>query len=217
VTSPAEPAPITTRFRSNLRGRGQLDDWQARTDATLLRSIAAFRAVYVAVTALSLPVASPLSLIAGALFGRWVGTGVVAVAATVGATLAFLSSRYLLRDWVQARFGHRLDAVNRGVARDGAFYLLTLRLVPAFPFFVINLGMGLTPIRTWTYAWVSLLGMLPGTFLYVNAGTVLGSIDTPAGILTPGVVASFVLLGLAPLLFRRLLRGRSRPAPETTP
>jgi uncharacterized membrane protein YdjX (TVP38/TMEM64 family) len=177
----------------------------------LLLTLVLFILVYVSVTSLSLPVATALGLVAGALFGRLLGTGVVILAATLGATLAFLSSRYLFRDWVQRRFGSRLAAMNRGVEQDGAYYLLTLRLVPVFPFFLVNLGMGLTPLRARTFAWVSLLGMVPGTFLYVNAGAELGRIDSPQGILSPGVLIALALLGLVPLALRLVLRwARSR-------
>jgi uncharacterized membrane protein YdjX (TVP38/TMEM64 family) len=165
--------------------------------------------VYVTMAALSLPAAAILSLVVGAVFGRWVGTGLVSVAATLGATLAFLSSRYLFRDWVQQRFGKRLVALDRGLDRDGAYYLFTLRLVPLFPFFLINLGMGLTRLPVRTFAWVSWVGMLPGTFLYINAGAELGSLDSPRDVLSPGILVSFALLGVVPLLLRMtLLRGQ---------
>ncbi len=191
--------------------RGHLDLLQARVAQHLVPALLLFALVYVAVTALSLPVATALGLLAGALFGRWLGTGVVSVAATLGATLAFLSSRYLLRGWVRRHFGGRLAAVNRGVERDGAYYLFTLRLVPAFPFFVVNLGMGLTPMRVRTFAWVSFLGMLPGTFLYVNAGAELGRVASPGDVLSAGLLVSLALLGLVPLLLR-LLVPRRQPA-----
>ena len=165
----------------------------------------AYLLVYVAVTALSLPGAAVMTLAGGALFGLWVGTLLVSFASSIGATLAFLVSRWLLRDWVQARYGERLAAVNAGMAKDGAFYLLTLRLVPVFPFFVINLLMGLTPIKTRTFYWVSQLGMLAGTLVYVNAGTQLARLDSLSGILSPGLVASFALLGVFPLLAKRLV------------
>jgi uncharacterized membrane protein YdjX (TVP38/TMEM64 family) len=183
-----------------------LDLLRDQTQQHLLQTLVLFILVYVSVTSLSLPVATALGLVAGALFGRWLGTGVVILAATLGATLAFLSSRYLFRDWVQRRFGSRLAAMNRGVEQDGAYYLLTMRLVPVFPFFLVNLGMGLTPMRARTFAWVSLLGMLPGTFLYVNAGAELGHIDSPRGILSPSVLISLALLGLVPLALRLVLR-----------
>jgi uncharacterized membrane protein YdjX (TVP38/TMEM64 family) len=189
--------------------RAHLDDLQRTVQDDLPLAALVFFLLYVAVTALSLPVATVVSLVGGALFGRWLGTGLVIVAATVGAVLAFLSSRYVLGDFVQRRVGGRLAALIRGVAQEGAYYLFALRLVPAFPFFLINLGMGLTPIRLWTYTWVSFVGMLPGTFVYVNAGTALGSIESPAGILSPGVLVSFALLGLAPLAFRLLARRKA--------
>jgi pyruvate/2-oxoglutarate dehydrogenase complex dihydrolipoamide dehydrogenase (E3) component/uncharacterized membrane protein YdjX (TVP38/TMEM64 family) len=164
-----------------------------------------FFAVYVAVTALSLPGAAVMTLAAGALFGLGWGLLIVSFASTIGATLAFLTARWLLGGWVQSRFGDRLATLNAGVARDGGFYLFTLRLVPVLPFFIINLAMGLTPLRTWTFYWVSQLGMLAGTLVYVNAGTQLGSIETLSGIVSPGVLGSLVLLGVFPLIARRLI------------
>jgi pyruvate/2-oxoglutarate dehydrogenase complex dihydrolipoamide dehydrogenase (E3) component/uncharacterized membrane protein YdjX (TVP38/TMEM64 family) len=164
-----------------------------------------FFAVYVAVTGLSLPGAALMTLVAGAVFGLLRGTLIVSFASSIGATLAFLASRFVLRDWVQQRFGHALRAVNEGVEREGAFYLFTLRLIPAVPFFVINLAMGLTPIRTATFYWVSQAGMLAGTIVYVNAGTQLAAIETPAGILSPGLLGAFVLLGFFPLLAKKVL------------
>jgi uncharacterized membrane protein YdjX (TVP38/TMEM64 family) len=187
--------------------RARVESLQADVADNLPAALALFVLVYAAVTGLSLPVAAPLSLVAGALFGRWLGTAAVSVGSTCGATLAFLSSRYLFRDAVQRRFGDRLRPLNDGVRRDGAFYLFTLRLVPAVPFFLINLGMGLTPIRVITFVWVSWLGMLPGTFAYVNAGTALGSIESPTGILSPGVLAAFAVVGLLPLALRLTARG----------
>jgi pyruvate/2-oxoglutarate dehydrogenase complex dihydrolipoamide dehydrogenase (E3) component/uncharacterized membrane protein YdjX (TVP38/TMEM64 family) len=165
----------------------------------------AYLLLYVAVTALSLPGAAVMTLAGGALFGLWVGTLLVSFASSIGATLAFLVSRWLLRDWVQGRYGERLAAVNAGMAKDGAFYLFTLRLVPVFPFFIINLLMGLTPIKTRTFYGVSQLGMLAGTLVYVNAGTQLAQLDSLSGILSPGLVASFALLGVFPWLAKRLV------------
>ena len=156
--------------------------------------------VYVVVTGLSVPGAAVMTLAGGALFGFWYALLLVSFGSSVGATLAFLVSRTLLRDWVQGRFGRQLQAINEGFARDGAFYLFTLRLVPLFPFFLINLLMGLLPIGTWRYYWVSQLGMLPATAVYVNAGTQLGQLDSLAGIVSPGLLGSFVLLGIFPLL-----------------
>ncbi len=189
--------------------RTHLDRLKADARQHLAVALALYFLAYVAVTALSLPVAAPLSLLGGAVFGRWLATATVAVAATLGATLAFLSSRYLFHDFVERRFRARLGALNRGVERDWAYYLFTLRLVPAFPFFLINLGMGLTPLRTWTFFWVSLVGMLPGTFLYVNAGTELGNLATPADVASPGLLVALALLGLAPLALRLLVRRKS--------
>jgi len=159
--------------------------------------------VYVAVTSLSLPGAAVMTLAGGAFFGLLWGTVLVSFASTIGATLAFLLGRFLFRDAVQSRFGANLRAVNAGVARDGAFYLFTLRLVPLFPFFVINLLMALTPIRTLTFYLVSQLGMLPATIVYVNAGTQLAKLEGLTGILSPGLIASFTLLGIFPLIAKK--------------
>lgn len=164
-----------------------------------------FFLAYVAITALSIPGATIMTLAAGLLFGLLPGTVLVSFASTVGATLAFLLARFLFRDLVQERFGERLERINRGVQKEGAFYLFSLRLVPAFPFFLINVLMALTPIRTFTYYWVSQLGMLPATVVYVNAGTQLGRLQSPGDILTPGLILSFVLLGLFPLAAKRLV------------
>ncbi len=167
--------------------------------------VGAYAAVYVAVTALSLPGAAIMTLAGGAVFGLGVGTLVVSFASSAGATLAFLASRYLLRDAVQARFGARLADVNRGIERDGAFYLFTLRLVPLIPFFAVNLVMGLTRMRVGVYYLVSQVGMLAGTLVYVNAGTQLARIESLSGIVSPGLLGSFVLLGLFPLIAKRLV------------
>ncbi len=166
---------------------------------------AAFMLVYVAVTALSIPGAAVLTLAAGALFGLGWGLVLVSFASSIGATLAFLTSRFLLRDAVQAKFGDRLAAVNRGIDREGAFYLFTLRLVPVFPFFVINLLMGLTSMQVRTFYWVSQLGMLLGTAAYVNAGTELARLTSVQGILSPGVLLAFAFLGILPLASRKII------------
>ena len=176
----------------------------------LVLAVILFFALYTVMTALSLPAASLLTLLAGALFGYVLGSGIALFAATIGATLAFLSSRFLFREWVQGRLGNHLAAFNRGVEQDGAFYLFSLRLVPLFPFFLINLGMGLTPIRTWTYFWVSFVGMSPGTLIYINAGVELGQLESPRDILSPGLIVSFVLLGIAPLAFRKIMQWINR-------
>ena len=170
-----------------------------------LKVIAGFTAVYIPVTALNLPGAAVLGLAAGALFGTLTGTLLISFASSIGATLACALSRYLLRDWVQARFGGRLSAINTGVREEGAFYLFSLRLIPVVPFFLINMGMGLTPMRLWTFYWVSQAGMLPGTAVYVNAGARIAGIDSLAGILSPGLILSLALLGLFPLAMKKIL------------
>ncbi len=161
--------------------------------------------VYVLATALSIPGAVVITLAGGAIFGLWQGLLIVSFASTVGATLAFLASRFLLRDWVEARFGQRLADINAGVNREGGFYLFTLRLIPVVPFFLINLLMGLTRMKVWTYYWVSQIGMLAGTAVYVNAGTQLAQLDSLQGILSPALLGSFVLLGIFPLIARRIV------------
>ncbi len=189
-------------------------------DAHWLATALAFFAVYVLVTALSLPGAAVLTLAAGAIFGLWWGTLLASFASSIGATAAFLVSRTLLRESIQAKFGKSLKTINDGVAKEGAFYLFALRLVPLFPFFVINLVMGLTPIKTRTFYWVSQLGMLAGTLAYVNAGTQLASIDSLSGLLSPSLIGAFVLLGLLPLFgkwvvaqiqARKVYRGFQKP------
>ncbi len=177
------------------RNFGVLSDWKDRFP---MAAAGTFFVAYVLVTSLSLPFASLMTIAAGALFGVLYGSVIVSVASTTGATLAFLASRYLLRTTVQARFGHRLEAVNRGMAQDGGFYLFTLRLIPVLPFFLINLLMGLSAIKARTFFWVSMLGMLPATIVYVNAGTQLSKLDGLSGILSPGLLASFGLLAIFP-------------------
>jgi pyruvate/2-oxoglutarate dehydrogenase complex dihydrolipoamide dehydrogenase (E3) component/uncharacterized membrane protein YdjX (TVP38/TMEM64 family) len=169
-----------------------------------------FFGVYVLVTALSLPGATILTLAAGAGFGLVWGTIVTSFASTIGATLAMLAARTVLRDTMEERFGNRLTEVNKGITRDGAFYLFTLRLIPAIPFFVLNLVMGLTRIRIWTFFWVSQLGMFAGTVVYVYAGTQIAGIDSLRSILSPGLVGAFVLLGIFPLVTKKLLEAFKR-------
>tara|TARA_R100000900_G_scaffold127863_3_gene103259 strand:- start:122508 stop:124664 length:2157 start_codon:yes stop_codon:yes gene_type:complete len=166
---------------------------------------AAYFIIYVLVTAVSLPGATIMTLAGGALFGLWQGLLLVSFASSIGATLAFLVARFLLRETVRARFGERLKAIDRGIQRDGAFYLFTLRLVPIFPFFIINLVMGLTRLRTWTFYWVSQLGMLAGTAVYVNAGTQLAQVERVGDVLSPELLLSFVLLGLFPWIARAIV------------
>ena len=200
-------AAIAAFFVFDLGNYLTLDSLKARQAdlATLLDNrplliIGGFFLLYVATTALSLPGAVILTLAAGAIFGLWLGTLIVSFASAIGASLAFLSSRYILRGWVKARFGKRVAAIDRGIEKDGASYLLTLRLIPAFPFFLINLAMGLTTMRLVTFYFVSQIGMLPGTVIFVNAGTRLAAIDSPGDVLSPALIGSFVLLGLFPLI-----------------
>ncbi|UCG96849.1 MAG: FAD-dependent oxidoreductase [Burkholderiales bacterium] len=200
-------AAIAAFFAFDLRQYLSLEFFQAsraRIDALYAahpwQTAAAFFAVYVAVTALSLPGAAIMTLVAGAIFGVVTGTVLVSFASSIGATLAFLVSRFLLRDWVQAKVGDRIKAINDGVAKEGGFYLFALRLVPLFPFWLINLAMGLTVIRTWTFYWVSQFGMLAGTVVYVYAGTQLGQFRISAGL-----ILAFVLLGLFPLIAKKAL------------
>ncbi|WP_305845720.1 FAD-dependent oxidoreductase [Photobacterium kishitanii] len=165
-----------------------------------------FFSLYVLVTALSIPGASILTLLGAALFGFWTSLIIVSFSSTIGATLAFLSSRFILRDWVQSKFGHRLATLNKGIEKEGAFYLLSLRLIPVFPFFLINLLMGLTSIKTRTFFWVSQLGMLAGTAVYINAGTQLGKIESLSGIISAPVLTSLFLLGLFPLIVKWVMK-----------
>ncbi|MCX7142143.1 MAG: FAD-dependent oxidoreductase [Proteobacteria bacterium] len=176
----------------------------AYRDSPLLVALAFF-ALYVLATAVSLPAAGILTLAAGAIFGLAYGVLIASFASSIGATLAFLASRFLFRDFVQRRLGDRMNAIDAGVRKEGGFYLFTLRLVPAFPFFVINLLMGLTPMKARTFYWVSQAGMLAGTIVYVNAGTQIARIDSSGGILSAGLIGSFVLLGVFPLLAKRIV------------
>ena len=168
-------------------------------------TIVSYMLIYITATALSLPGAAMLTLAGGALFGLVTGTIIISFSSTIGATLACAVSRYLLRDWVQTKFGDKLHKINEGMEKEGGFYLFTLRLVPIFPFFIINLVMGLTKIRLSTYYWVSQLGMFPATVVYVNAGKELGKIESLSGILSPGLIFSFVLLGIFPITAKKIL------------
>jgi uncharacterized membrane protein YdjX (TVP38/TMEM64 family) len=193
------------RFLSLDYFKSQQETIEAWRAAQPLKAGLLFFVAYVAVTGLSLPGAAVMTLAGGAIFGLFWGLLLVSFASSLGATLAFLASRFLLHDWVQKRFGDRMRAINAGIAKEGGFYLFTLRLVPLFPFFVINLVMGLTPLKTRTFYWVSQLGMLAGTLVYVNAGTQLARIDSLAGILSPALLGSFVLLGIFPLLAKKIV------------
>ncbi|MCY3541244.1 MAG: TVP38/TMEM64 family protein [Gammaproteobacteria bacterium] len=178
--------------------------------------IATYVAVYVVLTGLSIPSATLLTLIGGAVFGTVTGTVVVLSASTLGAICAFVLARYVLRDYVQEKFSKYLGQVNRGVAEEGAFYLFGLRVVPVVPYFVVNFVMALTPIRLWTYYWVTQLGMLPGTVLYVNSGKELGKLQSASGILSWTLILSLVALGLFPLVAKKLVdlaRSRIRKSP----
>jgi pyruvate/2-oxoglutarate dehydrogenase complex dihydrolipoamide dehydrogenase (E3) component/uncharacterized membrane protein YdjX (TVP38/TMEM64 family) len=177
----------------------------ARFHAHPAASVAVFFAVYVGVAALALPGAALLTLAAGAIFGFLWGVVIVSFASSIGATLSFLLSRFVLRDWVRQRYASRVQAVDRGIEKEGAFYLFTLRLIPAAPFFVVNVLMGLTGLRTSTFYWVSQLGMLAGTLVYVNAGTQLAAIHSPRGILSPALIGAFLLLGFFPLLAKKTI------------
>jgi uncharacterized membrane protein YdjX (TVP38/TMEM64 family) len=179
-----------------------LQDYYAASPAL---TITIYMGIYIAVTTLSLPGAAIMTLAAGALFGHMVGLIMVSFASSIGATLAFLVSRFLLQDYVQKKFGDKLTAINQGVEKEGAFYLFTLRLVPIFPFFVINLAMGLTPIKALAFYLVSQVGMLPGTFVYVNAGTQIGKLESLKGILSPELILSFALLGIFPLAAKKIV------------
>ncbi|AJQ95627.1 pyruvate/2-oxoglutarate dehydrogenase complex, dihydrolipoamide dehydrogenase (E3) component,-related enzyme [Gynuella sunshinyii YC6258] len=183
-------------------GLSQFKVWQVE-QPILVAGV--FLLFYVLITALSLPGAVIMTLAAGALFGLFWGTVIVSFASTIGATLAFLASRYLLKEAIQKRFGHRLQLINEGIQKDGAFYLFTLRLVPVFPFFLINLLMGLTPIRAVTFYWISQVGMLAGTLVYVNAGTQLAQLEGLSDILSASLLISFAVLGLFPLVAKKIL------------
>ncbi|MBT4519893.1 MAG: FAD-dependent oxidoreductase [Halieaceae bacterium] len=187
-----------------------ISQFEIRQEANPIAIGAGFFLLYVGVTALSLPGAAIMTVAAGALFGLGWGVVIVSFASSLGATLAFLASRYLFRESVHNRFGNRLSSINDGVAREGAFYLFGLRMVPAFPFFLVNLLMGLTPIRVTTFYWVSQIGMFAGTVVYVNAGTQLARLEDLSGILSPGLLLSFALLGVFPVIAKQVLAGARR-------
>ncbi len=193
------------RFVSLTYLQNSLTDLQEGCDRHPILSKVAYMGIYILVAALSLPGAAALTLAGGALFGLGSGTLLVSFASTLGATLAFLISRYLFRDWVRKQFGHQLTAINAGIRKEGGFYLFALRLVPVFPFFLINLAMGVTPVRTGVFYLISQIGMLPATLVYVNAGTRLAEVNSLSGILSPGLMVSFALLGLFPLAAGRLV------------
>lgn len=185
--------------------KGSLDKFKTLYENHRVMVIAGYFVVYVLTTSLSLPGASPLGIAGGALFGFWTATIVVSFASTIGATLSCSISRFLLRDWIHKKFGDKIAKVNEGIEKEGAFYLFSLRLIPVFPFWMINLVMGLTKMPLPKFYWVSQIGMLPGTMVFVNAGKELGKIDSLKGILSPGLIISFALIGIFPIVIKKLL------------
>jgi uncharacterized membrane protein YdjX (TVP38/TMEM64 family) len=190
--------------------KSQQQQFVAFYEQNPLGTLSVYMLIYIATTALSLPGAALLTLLGGALFGVVTGTIAVSFASTMGATFAFLTARFLLRDWVQEKFASQLKTINKGVEEEGAFYLFTLRLIPAVPFFVINLVMGLTPMPTLTFFLVSQIGMLAGTLVYVNAGTQLSQIESLSGIASPQLIGSFVVLGLFPIVTKKIMNRFTR-------
>jgi uncharacterized membrane protein YdjX (TVP38/TMEM64 family) len=185
--------------------KGSLEGFEALYADHRVLVILIYFFIYVVATSLSLPGAVVLTIVGGALFGFLTGTLIVSFASTIGATMACFVARFLLRDWVQGKFGDKIVKINEGIEKEGVFYLFTLRLIPVFPFWIINLVMGLTKMPLWTFYWVSQLGMLAGTMVYVNAGKELAKIDSLRGILSPGLIISFALLGIFPIAVKKLL------------
>jgi uncharacterized membrane protein YdjX (TVP38/TMEM64 family) len=185
--------------------KGSLEGFEALYADHRVLVILIYFFIYVVATSLSLPGAVVLTIVGGALFGFLTGTLIVSFASTIGATMACFVARFLLRDWVQGKFGDKIVKINEGIEKEGAFYLFTLRLIPVFPFWIINLVMGLTKMTLWTFYWVSQLGMLAGTMVFVNAGKELAKIDSLRGILSPGLLVSFALLGVFPIAVKKLL------------
>jgi len=187
-----------------------IKEWQLKILQDLNENYAlyliGFSLIYIIATALSFPGAALLTLLGGGLFGVVIGTLVVSVSSTLGATVSFWSARFLLKESVEKKFASTVNKINAGVEKEGGFFLFGLRLVPVFPFFMVNLLMGLTNIKTTTYMWVSALGMLPGTIAYVNAGTQLSQIDSLKGLLSPGLIGAFVFIGILPVLSKKLLQ-----------
>ena len=179
-------------------------------------TVSIYMIIYIVMAALSLPGAAILTLAAGTIFGLIVGTIVVSFASTIGATIAMLVARTLLRNYVQKKFKNQIQTINEKIEKEGAFYLFALRLVPAFPFFVINLVMGLMPMRVFTFAWVSQIGMLAGTIVYVNAGSELAKVNSLEDIVSPGLLISFALLGILPLLLKKVVGIISRKRKANT-
>ncbi|MEZ9232579.1 TVP38/TMEM64 family protein [Vibrio amylolyticus] len=199
---------LTTNYGHLLtleNAKAQQDSLAQTIESNFALAALSYFAIYIIITAFSIPGAAVVTLLGAALFGFWTSLVLVSFASSLGATLAFLSSRFLLKDWVQAKFGEKLSTINDGVEKDGAFYLFSLRLIPVVPFFLINLLMGLTPISVSRFYFVSQLGMLPGTAVYLNAGTQLASIDSLSGIVSLPVILSFVLLGVFPIIAKKLM------------
>lgn len=186
--------------------QSRLDVIQAYREANPMKSLLMYALIYIVVTAASIPGALVLTLVGGAVFGFALGSMVVVVSATIGATIAFLLARYLFGDLVASRMGDRLNAIRENFGKEGALYLFSMRLVPVFPFFAVNLLMGLTPIKTLTYSIVSLIGMAPGTMVFVNAGTQLARLESVKGLLSPTMIASFTLLGVFPYIAKFVLK-----------
>ena len=194
--------------------KGSLDDLRTTYAQHPAILVLGYFLLYVAAVSLSLPGAAVLTIAAGALFGLVIGTLLVSFAASIGAMVACGFSRYFLKDWVQGKLSGRAGRINEGIEREGAFYLFTLRLIPLFPFWMVNLAMGLTRMPLRTFYWVSQLGTLPGTLVYVNAGREIARIDSPGVILSPGLIGSFVLIGLFPIGMKKLLALYRRGKPE---
>jgi uncharacterized membrane protein YdjX (TVP38/TMEM64 family) len=204
------------RYLSFAALKAQIGGVQAFAAEHPLQAAGGYMLIYILVAALSLPGAAILTLAGGAIFGVLEGTLLVSFASSIGATLAMLVSRFLLRDWVQSKFGDRLQRINDGVKNEGAFYLFALRLVPVFPFFVVNLLMGLTPIKAWTFYWVSQIGMFAATVVYVNAGTQLAKLDSLSGIVSPQILGAFALLGVFPIIAKKVLSALRPKTIEST-
>ena len=185
--------------------KGSLDKLKTLYENHRLMVIAGYFIIYVLTTSLSLPGASPLGIAGGALFGFWTATIVVSFASTIGAALSCSISRFLLRDWIQNKFGDKIAKVNEGIEKEGAFYLFSLRLIPLFPFWMINLAMGLTKMSLLKFYWVSQVGMLPGTMVFVNAGKELAKIESLKGIFSPSLIISFALIGIFPIVIKKIL------------
>jgi uncharacterized membrane protein YdjX (TVP38/TMEM64 family) len=185
--------------------KGSLDSFKSLYENHRLMVIAGYFIIYVLTTSLSLPGASPLGIAGGALFGFWTATIVVSFASTIGAALSCSISRFLLRDWIQNKFGDKIAKVNEGIEKEGAFYLFTLRLIPVFPFWMINLAMGLSKMSLLKFYWVSQIGMLPGTMVFVNAGKELAKIESVKGIFSPSLIISFALIGIFPIVIKKFL------------